>query len=156
MISCKKDDPMPCTETCQATPFTSGFKTNLVGKWRFYKIAWFYQNGTLKEYKDTIELGNSYQLEIHSNGNIDFYRNDSLLETRKITVTYDSEGNPPLEPFGVVTGWLDCQPDGEPFIYDFASILTTEDTMAISYRPFKIIDDIAGEYSGRGYYYRKH
>lgn len=156
MTTCTKEDPKPCPEPpelCEATPFTEGFKTNIVGKWRFFKIAWYNQLGVLQGYKDTNELAVSYMMEVHSNGTVDYYRNDTLYETRKIKVFHEVEGNPPVEPLGVVVGDMDCIAEN-PEENSFSVVLLDQDTLRVSYRPLVIRNEATGEHSGKGRYYR--
>ena len=151
LLNCKKD-PQPCNQ-CIATPFTSGFKTNLVGKWRFFKLPIYYQSGTFKEYIDTIDLGDTYKIEILECGIIDYYKNDILIESKKIEVNFENESNG-ADHMGVVTGYLNCQKEGNVENYDFGVLLKTSDTLLANYLPIIINNSETGEISGRGYYYK--
>ena len=153
LINCKKKDPQPCDE-CLATPFTSGFKTNVVGKWRFYKIAWL--QGSNLSYKDTIDLGTTYEIEIHENGIIDYYRNDTLISTKKLMVWFDEEFSPPSDNLGTVVAYLNCVVGDNPYTNEFSSVLLNMDTLRVSYQPFVYVNEATFEESGKGFYYRKH
>ena len=66
--SCKKEEPTPSIETCIATPFDTGVRQLLVGKWCFYKIAWFQETiggQQIVSWKDTVDLGKNYHLFIY-------------------------------------------------------------------------------------------
>lgn len=159
IAGCTKEDPKPCPEppqVCEATPFIEGFKTNLVGKWRFYKVAWYNQLGTFQGYKDTIDLDVTYEFEINENGTIDYYRNDSFLIQKKLDVWYEVEGNPPVEPLGVVSAYLDCVVGGNPAEEEFGSALFYQDTLMVQHHPIVFRVEATGEFSGNGYFYRKN
>jgi hypothetical protein len=155
--ACKKDEPMPCKDTCRATLFDSGIKEQLVGKWRFYKVKWYKETlggASLISYKDTIELGSTYELDIHANGTIDYYRNDSFVETKKLEVYIDNTWDDgPNGWIGFIESHMNCVNEN-PIVNDFSCVLRYPDTITVKYHPIYYNNEAAGESSGKGFYYR--
>lgn len=161
LISCKKDDPdLTCTggETCEATLLNEGFKSNLVGKWKFYKQRWSYETlggGSLIIYKTPEDLGAEYEVEISADGMFKLYRNDTLIENKKLEVRYEMEYSNPMDVgLGGVVANFDCIYAIHDTMDRFSCHMLSIDTFTLSRKPIFYHDESSNERSGAGYFYR--